>query len=166
MPPLPPQPGTPRPQLRLSSFSLPKLQSGHGWHQGGPTRGPDLTWVWWFPDPGSGKGPSPARVGIPFLQPGSLPCTSQKLRVPPAVSHISAGVRVPCPGRARVCMRGSVWLWPRGVTSVSLPQGSRCGVSLTLPLHPAGSPWGDGNPAEGAGWGSGLQKPPVTGVCV
>ena len=66
MPPLPAQPGTPRPQLRLSSFSLPKLQSGHGWHQGGSTRGPDLTWVWWFPDPGSGKGPSPARVGVPF----------------------------------------------------------------------------------------------------
>ena len=53
---------------------------------------------------------------------------------------------------------GSVWLWPRGVTSVSLPQGSRCGVSLPLPVYPAGSPLGAGTQRRGLGGGLDCQS--------
>lgn len=92
--------------------------------KGDPPEGQDLTWVWRFPDPGSGKGPSPARVGVP--------CTSKK--GPSCCEPRQRRSEGALPGSCTRVTRGPVWLWPRGVTSVSLPQGSRCGVSLPLPV--------------------------------
>lgn len=110
-----------------------------------------------FPGPGGGRRPlPPARLTALHLP---------EAKGPSCCELLGAGVRVSCPGRLMCehvwfCVAVASW----GDLCVSAPGEPVWGKPASASLS-SWLPLGDWNPAEGAGWGAGLPKPPVIRVC-